>query len=219
MYIVGVLAFTEDVLGDVTEIRQALERLGYTVYLEQMGYQLEPTEIGMFEEGSLLLRLGRCYSDAERCREIAETYVQEGVDLILAMKTPSVQIALAASSDSDIPIVFTHVADPVKEGLVASAKQPGGRATGVRDILETTTEERLALLQQVVPAPTVVHAFFNPNSNASRAEIENLTATAESIGVELRLHPARRTGRSQARVVRHAHSPGPRLIPQRRPTI
>jgi|GEM_PF-1387628 len=191
MYIVGVLAFTEDVLGDVTEIRQALERLGYTVYLEQMGYHLGPTEIGMFEEGSLLLRLGRCYNDTERCREIAETYVREGVDLILAMKTPSVQIALAASSESDLPIVFTHIADPVKDGLVANAKQPGGRVTGVQDILVTTTAERLALLQQVVPTPTVVHAFFNPDSNASRAEMESLTVTAGNIGIELRLHPAR----------------------------
>lgn len=193
MYVVGVLAFTEDVLSDVTEIRMALERLGYAVHMEQLGFQLEPTEIGMFEEDSLLLRLGRCYNNVERCRDIAETYVLEGVDLILAIRTPSVQAALAASSGSGIPIVFTHVADPVMEGLVADAEKPGGWATGVRDILEITAGERLILLQQVVPAPTVVHAFFNPDSNSSRLEAENLTATAEKIGVELRLHPARET--------------------------
>ena len=191
MYIVGVLAFTEDVLGDVTEIRMTLERLGHTVHLEQMGYQLGPAEIGMFEEDSLLLRLGRCYGDTERCRDIAETFVLEGVDLILAMKTPSVKAALAASPGSDIPIVFTHIADPVGEGLVGNAEKTGGRVTGIRDILETTAEERFNLLQQLVPAPTVVHAFFNPDSQASRSEAENLTTTAESMGINLRLHPTK----------------------------
>ena len=193
MYIVGVLAFTEDVLGDVAEIRMTLERLGHTVHMEQMGYQLGPAEIGMFEDNSLLLRLGRCYGDTERCREIAETFVQEGVDLILAMKTPSVQAALAASPGNGVPIVFTHIADPVGEGFVTNDEKNGGRVTGVRDILETTAQERLDLLQQLVPAPTVVHAFFNPDLSASRSEAENLTASAERMGVSLRLHSTKET--------------------------
>ncbi len=191
MYVVGVLAFSEDVLGEVTEVRLSLERLGYTVHLEQMGYSLGSAEIGMFEEDSLLLWLGRCYGDPERCREIAEWYVQEGVDLILAIKTPSAHAALEASSSSAIPVVFTHVSDPVIEGLVPNLERPGGRITGVRDTWLVSAEERLSLLQQVVPAPIVVHAFYNPDLPVSCAEAQSLNNAAERMRVELRLHPGR----------------------------
>lgn len=189
MYVVGVLAFSEDVMGDVTEIRLSLERLGYTAHLEQMGYNLRSNEIGMFEDDSLLFQLGRCYSNTERCREIAETFVRQGVDLILAMKTPAVEMAVAASEDTGIPIIFTHVNHLEMARFISDAEKPGGRISGVRDISQGVTEERLALFQQVVPAPTIVHAFYNPGLPDSKEEAQALIRSAESLNIQLSLHP------------------------------
>lgn len=191
MYIIGVLAFSEDVLGDVAEIRITLEHLGYTVHLEQIGYDSGFKNIGMFEDDSLLLLLGRCYNDIERCAEIAEDFINESVDLILAMKSPAVHTALAATNNTRIPVVFTNISDPVVEGIIVGPRQQDGQMTGVRDSWPTTMEKRLALLQQVVPSPIVIHAFYNPDSPVSLAEAESLEKTAGEIGVELNLLPVR----------------------------
>jgi putative ABC transport system substrate-binding protein len=190
MHIVGVLAFVEHVLDDVTEFRLALDRRGYLVHLEQMGYDLRPRQFGYFEENALLLWLGRCYGDRERCCEIAEQYVQAGVDVILAMTPPAVEVACTASAEAGIPVVFTHVTDPLTQGFVSDLAQPGGCVTGVRNVWLETTEERLALIQQVVPTPARVHAFYNPSLPTTAAESTALCCAADKLGLELVLHEA-----------------------------
>ncbi len=67
MKIVGVLCFSDEILADVTELRLALERKGHTVHLQQIGYGLHSMESGYYEEGSLVLWLGRCYGNSGRC--------------------------------------------------------------------------------------------------------------------------------------------------------
>jgi hypothetical protein len=94
MKIVGVLCFSDEILADVTEVRLALERKGYTVHLQQIGHGLRSMESGYYEEGSLVLWLGRCYGNLGRCREIADKYIQEDVDVILAMQAPALKAAL-----------------------------------------------------------------------------------------------------------------------------
>lgn len=188
MHVVGVLAFVEQVLADVTEFRLALDRRGYFVHLEQMGYDLHSKQIGYFEEGGLLLWLGRCYGDRGRCWEIVERYVEADVDVILAMTTPAVEVACSASAEAGMPVVFTHVTDPLAEGLVSDLVRPGGRVTGVRNIWLETLEERLALIQQAVPTPTTIHAFYNPSFPAADAESAALRRAADELGLELILH-------------------------------
>jgi putative ABC transport system substrate-binding protein len=190
MHVVGVLAFAEHVLADVTEFRLALDRQGYFVHLEQMGYDLHSKQIGYFEEGGLLLWLGRCYGNRGRCFEIAERYVEADVDVILAMTTPAVEVALSASDGAGIPVVFTHVTDPMAEGLVSDLVRPGGRVTGVRNMWMETLEERLALIQQAVPTPTTIHAFYNPSLPTADAESMALHCAADELGLELVLHEA-----------------------------
>jgi putative ABC transport system substrate-binding protein len=190
MHVVGVLAFVEHVLADVTEFRLALDRQGYFVHLEQMGYDLHSKQIGYFEEGGLLLWLGRCYGDKGRCWEIAERYIEADVDVILAMTALAVEVACTASAEAGIPIVFTHVTDPMTEGLVSDLVRPGGRVTGVRNIWLETLEERLALIQQAVPTPTTIHTFYNPSLPMAEAESAALRCAADKLGLELVLHEA-----------------------------
>jgi putative tryptophan/tyrosine transport system substrate-binding protein len=192
MFIIGIIAYTEDVLGDVTEVRMSLERLGFTVHLEQMGYSQHPVVNGMFEEESLLLWLGRCYHDDNRCREIAEAFVQAGVDLILAMKSPALKAALVASEGTNLPVIFTHISDPIVEGVIPDQNGVEARVTGVKDIWLKCAEERLFMLNQIVPTPNVIHIFYNPVSPTSNKEVELLKGVADGIKIELSLHPAQK---------------------------
>lgn len=65
---------------------------------------------------------------------IATTYVTQNVDLIYTIATSSSVAAMTATEDTDIPVLFNAVTNPVGEGLVASMDAPGGNVTGVSDI-------------------------------------------------------------------------------------
>lgn len=64
---------------------------------------------------------------------IAQTFVGNNVDLILAIATPAAQAAAAATGD--IPVVFAASTDPIAAGLVLNLAQPEGNVTGTSDMI------------------------------------------------------------------------------------
>jgi putative ABC transport system substrate-binding protein len=62
----------------------------------------------------------------------------------------------AMAATLTIPIVFAVGADPVKAGLVVNLNRPGGNVTGVSFLANSLVAKQLQLLQEVVPAATVM---------------------------------------------------------------
>lgn len=91
--------------------RKALSELGY---IENRDYVIE----GRFAD-----------TDWARLQGLAEELVDNSVDIIVTIGTPTVEAAKNATST--IPIVMAGSADPVEHGLVASLAHPGGNVTGV----------------------------------------------------------------------------------------
>ena len=67
------------------------------------------------------------------CATIATKFVNDKVDLILAIATPAAQAA--AQATKDIPILVTAVTDPASSGLVASNEVPGGNVSGTLSLI------------------------------------------------------------------------------------
>jgi len=189
MRIIAILAYTDSVLADVSEIKSALERLNYTVHLEQLGYNLRSMQIGYFEEGSILLWLGRCYGDRARSREIAAYYNQAEPDVIVAMQAPAVEAVLEATAKSQIPLVFTHISDPYIEGILLANDEKRTRLTGVCDGALDSSIERLKLLTYLVPAPNMVHIFADPSNPLSAVEANRLKEITTLTGMDIIVHP------------------------------
>jgi putative tryptophan/tyrosine transport system substrate-binding protein len=91
----------------------------------------------------------------------------------------------AKAATSTIPIVFISAADPVKAGIVASLNRPGGNVTGVSLIGSALEAKKLGLLHEVAPAASIVAALINPNYADAQMQVDEVTAAAARIGVEL----------------------------------
>jgi putative ABC transport system substrate-binding protein len=64
---------------------------------------------------------------------IADSFVAQGVDLILAIATPCAIAAATAVQGTDIPVVFNSVTNPADVGI-ENPDEPGGQMTGVSDV-------------------------------------------------------------------------------------
>src|SRR5262249_2926455 len=96
----------------------------------------------------------------DRLPALADDLVRRRVTLIVAVGSPSVPAAKAATAT--IPIVFIMGDDPIQAGLVASLNRPGGNVTGVSLIIGEVVAKRFELLAALVPNAATVAMLVNP---------------------------------------------------------
>src|SRR4029450_10256786 len=82
------------------------------------------------------------------------------VDIIVTLATPG---ALAGrQATTTIPIVVAAMADPARDGLVASLARPGGNITGSTFLGPELIPKRLGLLKEVAPGASRVAILWHP---------------------------------------------------------
>ena len=121
----------------------------------------------------------------ERLPALADDLLRRQVAVIVA---PTQDAALAAkAATASIPIVFNVGGDPVRLGLVASMKRPGGNATGVSMFSSDLESKRLGLLQEMVPAHRLAGLLINPNNADADNQLRELQIAARALGMRLRV--------------------------------
>ena len=192
MYIIGILCLREDLIQEIPVIERGLDQLGYAVHLEQMGTDTVSPNPGeyYYEKESVVLWLCRCYGDIGRCKQATAAFVDARVDAIVAMTDEALQVALSATAEAGIPIIFTHITHERRVERTVEQLRKADRVTGVWDIWLEVAQERLALITEVVPPATAVHAVYNPNLPSVVAEVEALKRASAGLGVALILHEA-----------------------------
>ena len=141
-------------------------------------------ERGWVEGQNLTIEQRHAAGQYERLPALAAELVQLPVDILLAVSTSGAQAAQHATST--IPIVFVHVADPVKSGVVASLARPGANVTGIAltpawDILG----KRLQLLTEAVPQVSRVAVLWNPANLANITALSVVEKAARTLGIQL----------------------------------
>jgi putative ABC transport system substrate-binding protein len=84
-------------------------------------------------------------ADQSVLAQIGADMLADEVDVIVAIATPTAAVMQSVTEDTDIPVVFSAVTDPVGAKLVDSMEAPGGKVTGTSDALDTTAVLNLAL--------------------------------------------------------------------------
>jgi putative ABC transport system substrate-binding protein len=114
-------------------------------------------------------------------RGIAQELVAARPDAILAFTAAMTQAVQWATKS--IPIVFTHLSDPVADGIVKDYARPGGNTTGVATHQRELLAKRFELLRELLPTAKRV-ALLAPNSFVDTAFFTGL-ATAKEVSVRL----------------------------------
>jgi len=120
----------------------------------------------------------------EDLAEMAADLVNRKVDVIVTAGPQPIEAARRATSTIPIVIIACDRADK----LVNSIARPGGNITGMACISSDLALKRLQLMQQVLPGLTHLAVLFNGGVPAKVAELQDITAAAKTLEVEV--HPA-----------------------------
>ena len=122
--------------------------------------------------------------DGTILQQIGAQMIANDVDVIVPIATPAVQAMLAAAEDTEIPILFSAVSDPIKDGIVADLNAPGGKATGTSDALNT--EMVMQLMLAANPDIQKVGLLYSKSESSSATPVEEAKAylTAKGIAFE-----------------------------------
>jgi len=114
---------------------------------------------------------------------IAQTFVADNVDLILAIATPSAQSCVEAIEGTDINLVFGSVTDPVAAELIDSLDSPGGNVTGISDWADIQTQ--IEFMLDIVPNATKIGVVYNAGEVNSVVQVDELERIAPALGLTI----------------------------------
>ena len=120
-------------------------------------------------------------NDMTNMKTIAQAFVADKCDVIVAIATPAAQAVL--SETTEIPIIFAAVTDPVDAELVDSLENPGGNVSGTSD--EVSAEAIMELAKQITPGFKTIGALYSAGEDNSDSVVKGLKEYAAANGYEV----------------------------------
>src|SRR5262247_237581 len=139
-------------------------------------------EAGYTEGRNVAIEFRWAHGENSRLVEMAADLVQRQVAVIVTPIGTATALAAKAATTT-IPIVFSAGTDPVKAGIVASLRRPGGNVTGVNYMAAELSAKRLSLLHELASNAARIALLVNPaNPVPTQSMIEDTEAAAGAIG-------------------------------------
>jgi putative ABC transport system substrate-binding protein len=111
-----------------------------------------------------------------------------------------------------IPIVFTFVTDPVRDGVVTSLSHPGGNITGFAIFEHTMAGKWLEMLKEAAPHITRVAVMQNPEHPAWLTYLNAVATVAPTVGVQVTPTPVHDAAEIEHAISAFANEPNGGLI-------
>ena len=122
-------------------------------------------------------------ADGTVLNQIAVDVVAEEVDAVIPIATPAAVLLQAATEDTDIPVIFSAVSNPVEDGLVADAQKPGANVTGTSDGIDTEAIFKMMLLQN--PDMKKVGLLYDQGQSSSLVSIKDAEKFCKANNIEV----------------------------------
>lgn len=143
---------------------------GFKEGLEDAGYK---------DGDKIKIEYKNAQNEQSNCQTIAQQFVTDKCDLVLAIATPAAQAM--ANESKDIPILVTAVTDPASSKLVKSNKKPGGNVSGTSDL--TPVAKQMNLLKELVPSAKKVAMLYCSAEANSKFQVDLAKKEAKKLGL------------------------------------
>ncbi|MBP5325958.1 MAG: ABC transporter [Pseudobutyrivibrio sp.] len=167
-YKVGIIQYVDD--ASLNQIVDSLEKQ-LDVLAEEKGVTFEYEDY--YCNGQ---------ADSTTINQMVTELINDEVDILVPIATPTAMICQAATEDNQIPVVFAAVSDPEGAGLVASNDAPGSNVTGTSDALNT--EAVLDLMIEQDRDLSKVGLLYDKSQDASAAPIAAAKEYLEAKGID-----------------------------------
>lgn len=119
--------------------------------------------------------------DSATCDTIAKNMASKNYDLIFAIATPAAVSAYSATQNSQTPVIFTAVSDPVAAGLVESLDAGSKNCIGTSDVLDL--EAQVDLIKALQPEAKTIGVLYTTSEANSVSQLAILEEVAERAGM------------------------------------
>ncbi len=136
------------------------------------------TEAGYVEGEDVVYIFGNAQGDFTVAISIAQNFLAQKVDLVVSIATPTSQAAVQVFKDTDVPVVFSAVTDPVGAGLTGYPN-----VTGTSDMIDVRGD--LELLLELVPGLKKVGIVYNPGEANSAILTDMAIKAGKDLGIEI----------------------------------
>lgn len=138
---------------------------------------------GIVEGENLTVLYENAQADGGTASQIMDNFLAKKVDMICAIATPMAQSAYGAAKNTDVPVIFTAVNDPVMAELAGADGTPVGEVTGTSDKLPV--EKQLEMIRQLLPDAKKIGIMYSTSEINSVSTIEEYKAAAPQYGFEI----------------------------------
>jgi putative tryptophan/tyrosine transport system substrate-binding protein len=170
-----------------------ISRIGYLGYSSPERNLVEAfrqglNDLGYVDGQNVAIEYQSAEGKPERLPKLAAELVGLNVDVIVTLATPG---ALAAKQATNtIPIIVVAMADPARDGLVASLARPGGNVTGSTFLGPELIPKRFGFLKEAVPKVMRVAVLWHPEAYSEQTMRDMLKETevaARTLQLQLQL--------------------------------
>ncbi len=123
-----------------------------------------------------------CNADANLMNQIISNFMADEVALMVGVATPVAMAMQSATEDTDIPVVFSAVTDPVSTAIVESLEAPGKNITGTSDYLNTNAI--MDIIFAVNKDAKKIGLLYDVGQDASTTAIQDAKAYLDNLGIE-----------------------------------
>lgn len=147
------------------------------------GFLAGLAESGIVEGENLKVEYSNAQSDTGAAGTIASSFVSQNVDLVCAIATPAAAAAYNACMETDIPVIYTAISDPVTAGLANEDGSSTGNITGSSDVLPVS--EQLNMIRTMMPDAKKIGILYTTSEENSISTIKTYKELAGEYGFEI----------------------------------
>ena len=171
------------------ETVKAMLKIGIIQYVEHAaldaareGFVKALKDNGYVDGQNIEIDVQNAQADQANLKSIAQRFVNDKEDLILAIATPAAQAM--ASETKDIPILGTAITDYEGAKLIDKNEAPGGNVSGTTDM--NPVKEQVDLIKKLVPGVKTVGLLYTSSEDNSVLQAGLVKDACKDLGLAVK---------------------------------